>query len=84
MKHAGEQALDMLEELLVEIRSHPSLKEKKRGVFYRKSNAFLHFHEDQNHLFADIRIGTDWERFPVNNPPEREIFLNQLASILGS
>ncbi len=84
MKHAGEQALDMLEELLVEIRHYHGLKEKKRGIFYRKSNAFLHFHEDQNYLFADIRIDNAWERFPVNTQPERETFLHQLASILSA
>ena len=29
--------------------------EKKRGVFYFKSRAFLHFHEDPKGMFADIR-----------------------------
>ncbi len=34
MKHAGQDALDALEELLVAIRQHKSLKEKRRGIFY--------------------------------------------------
>ncbi len=84
MKHAGEDALDALAELLAEIRCYQGLKEKKRGVFYRKSNAFLHFHEDQSQLFADLRMGEDWERFPVNTKTEREMFLSQLATILGA
>ncbi|MBD2462377.1 hypothetical protein H6G89_15125 [Oscillatoria sp. FACHB-1407] len=78
MKHAGEDALDKLEELLVEIRQLQSLKEKKRGVFYRKSQAFLHFHEDQNQLFADVRTGEDWERFSVNTKAEQIGLLNQI------
>jgi hypothetical protein len=33
MKHAGKDALDALEALLVQIRRRGDLKEKKRGVF---------------------------------------------------
>ncbi len=42
------------------------LKEKSRGVFYRKSKATLHFHEDPAGLFADMRIADVFVRFPVN------------------
>jgi hypothetical protein len=67
MKHAGADALDTLEPLLVQIRALPGLVEKKRGTFYRKSRAFLHFHEDPKGLFADIRVGdgADFERLDV-------------------
>jgi hypothetical protein len=83
MKHAGQDALDALEELLVEIRQHRGLKEKKRGIFYWKSNAFLHFHEDHDQLIADLRISSDWQRFPVNTSSEREILLAQIAAQLA-
>jgi hypothetical protein len=78
MKHAGEAALDALEDLLVSLRSNQGLKEKQRGIFYRKSKAFLHFHEDPTGLFADLRIGADWERFPVNTTSERAALLAQV------
>ena len=67
MKHAGETALDQLEPLLARVRALPGLTEKKRGVFYLKSRAFLHFHEDPNGLFGDIRdeTGKDFDRFDV-------------------
>jgi hypothetical protein len=67
MKHAGGAALDQLEPLLSELRSLPGLKERSRGVFYRKGRAFLHFHEDPTGLFADIRAaaGDDFDRFDV-------------------
>lgn len=73
MKHAGEQALDQLEPLLGELRALPGMVEKKRGVFYRKSKAFLHFHEDPRGLFADLRdaTGEDFDRFDVTNEPGR-------------
>jgi hypothetical protein len=69
MKHAGPQALDRLEPLLARIRDLPGLVEKARGTFYRKSRAFLHFHEDPKGLFADIRVdGEDFERIDVSDP----------------
>jgi len=54
MRHARDSDLDRLEDLLAQLRSLPGLTEKKRGVFYRKSRAFLHFHEDPKGMFADI------------------------------
>jgi hypothetical protein len=67
MKHATQTALDALEPLLVELRGVSGLVEKSRGVFYRKSKAFLHFHEDPKGLFADVRDadGHDFERIDV-------------------
>ena len=66
MKHATQTALDQLEPLLAELRTL-GLVEKSRGVFYRRSRAFLHFHEDPKGLFADIRdeAGFDFERIDV-------------------
>jgi hypothetical protein len=54
MRHARHADLDRLEDLLAQIRTLPDLKERKRGVFYRKSRGFLHFHEDPKGMFADI------------------------------
>ena len=63
MKHATAEALDRLEPLLDRVRALPALKEKSRGVFYFKSRAVLHFHEDPTGLFADFRATGDWRRF---------------------
>ena len=54
MRHARDADLDRLTPLLAQVRALPGLIEKKRGVFYRKSRSFLHFHEDLKGLFADI------------------------------
>lgn len=83
MKHAGPAALDVLEELLRHLRKYPGLKEKKRGVFYRKSSACLHFHEDSAGLFADLRVGSDWKRFPVNTTAEQQALLAEVVAITG-
>ena len=75
MKHATNSALGAVSDLLDQIRTRHELKEKKLGVFYRKSKAFLHFHEDPAGMFADLNIGQQFERFPVNSPRERTKFL---------
>jgi len=68
MKHAGPGALDALEPLLSQIRSVGGLREKSRGIFYLKSRAFLHFHEDPTGLYADIRAqdGGDFDRVKLD------------------
>jgi len=77
MKHAGATALDQLEPLIERVRAIPALKEKSRGVFYLKSRAFLHFHEDPKGLFADVRTtdGKDFERFQVDEPSTWDVFV---------
>ena len=37
MKHAGSDAPDSIEELLVVLRERSVLRERKRGIFYLKS-----------------------------------------------
>lgn len=84
MKHAGEAALDQLEALLAELRALPGPVEKKRGVFYLKSKAFLHFHEDPAGLFADVRdtAGKDFERIDVTGQAGRARLLAVVAERL--
>ena len=77
MKHAGPAALDSLEPIIAEIRKLEGLKEKKRGSFYRGSVGFLHFHEDPAGFFADLKVGVEFTRMPVNNRREIEAFIRQ-------
>lgn len=83
MKHATEDTLSALTSFLDEIRGLPDLKEKKLGIFYRKSKAFLHFHEDPAGLFADIRLGgADFDRYPVNTRAEQKKLLSATKKFL--
>jgi hypothetical protein len=77
VKHAGPDALAALEPLLRELRALDAIKERAPGTFYRKSKAFLHFHEDSEGLFADVRItaGADFERLRVSTAQERKRFI---------
>ena len=66
MRHATEEDLDRLDALLERIRAIAGLTEKKRGVFYWKSKAFLHFHDHDGVPYADVRLGDgDFDRFPI-------------------
>jgi hypothetical protein len=62
---------------------HAGPVEKTRGVFYRESKAFLHFHEDASGMHADVRLGSDFERFRVETPEEREALVALIRSIPG-
>jgi hypothetical protein len=84
MKHAGPDALDQLESILDEIRRLGGLKEKKRGAFYCGSIGFLHFHEDPAGFFGDLKIGDDYERFPINSKTQTQTFLRRAAAALNA
>jgi len=71
MKHAGPDALARLADLLAAIRAYDGLREPRPGIYYRKGKAWLHFHEDKAGLFADLRVGGDWQRYRVSEPEER-------------
>jgi hypothetical protein len=83
MKHAGEQALDQLAPLLAKLRAIDGLKEKKRGVFYVKSSAFLHFHEDPTGLFADLRTSARWLRLPVSTRRQQNSLLVRVKAMIS-
>jgi hypothetical protein len=80
VRHAGPDSLDRLEPLLCELRLVAGLTEKKRGVFYRRSRAFLHFHEDPSGLHADVRMGDEFERWRVETDEEQAAFLALLRT----
>jgi hypothetical protein len=75
MRHARAAALQNLSELIDRIRAKEGIKERRLGVFYRKSKSFLHFHEDPAGSFADLDAGTDFDRYPVNTEQERQALL---------
>ena len=83
MRHARPPALDELEPVLAQLRALPDLKEKSRGTFYRKSQAFLHFHEDPAGLFADVRLdGGDFTRMRVSTKAEQRALMTAVRAAL--
>jgi hypothetical protein len=85
MKHAGPQTVVELEPLLRRIRQHSSLVERTPGSFYRKSKAYLHFHEDTSGTHADIKLnGVGFTRVRVVTPQEQAHLLSLIAENLKS
>jgi hypothetical protein len=82
MKHAGPNALDELEPILREIRKVEGLTEKKRGTFYYRGNAMLHFHEDPLGFFADLKVDGEFTRLAVNTKREEAEFLRRATVAL--
>lgn len=79
MAHASQQSLDKIEELLTKVRRFiPIIKEKKRGIFYRKSQAFLHFHDNDQGIVADLKVEGKWQRWPSNNSEDWQQLIQQI------
>jgi hypothetical protein len=76
MRHAGSDALGRLAPLIEGLRVTAGLVEKKPGVLYRNSKAFLHFHEDPSGLYADVRVHEGFERWRVETAKERNALLS--------
>jgi hypothetical protein len=84
VKHADGEALDRLDALLVELRTVPGLVEKRRGVFYRGSRAYLHFHVDPAGLFADVRLSGDFERVDVTRAAQQRTLVRRIRRALAA
>ena len=82
MKHATDAALDRVEPLLEAVRALTALRERKRGVFYRGSQAFLHFHEDPAGIFADVKLDGAFQRFRATTVREGQTLLRRVREAL--
>jgi len=81
VKHAGPAALAQLEPLLADVRRMPAVVERSPGTFSVRSRAFLHFHEDPEGLFADLRLeGDDFVRYPVTTREEQQALVRMIAA----
>jgi hypothetical protein len=82
VRHATSERLDDIEPLLDQVRALDGLVEKTRGHFYRGSRGCLHFHEDGDDLYADVRIDTDdFERVRVTTKAEQRRLVTRLRAV---
>lgn len=84
LKHATCDTLERLDSLLGALRAREALREKRPGVFYLKSRAFLHFHDDPAGLFCDVRLDADFSRHRVSTELERKALLAKVDARLAS
>ena len=84
MKHAGSEALQKVAWLLDALRALPQLAERTPGSFYRKSSAYLHFHEDPAGVFIDVKIDSaTFTRFRVSTNSEQRAVLTRVTGALN-
>jgi hypothetical protein len=84
VRHATQEDLDCLEELLGDLRKLPQLRERKRGYFSRGSHAFLHFHEDAGAFYVDVRLNVAFQRMRVTTRDEQTAFLEYVGRAVES
>ena len=82
MKHATDATLARINGLLEALRRKGGLKERRRGIFYLGSQAFLHFHEDARSIFADVKLAGAWHRLPVNSSVQQQRLLRTVRDVL--
>ena len=84
MKHADPDSLARVAALLDRLRALGHLTERKPGIFFLRSSAFLHFHEDPQGLFADVKLdGKTFARFAVDSAAQREELLSSVQRALA-
>lgn len=83
MRHITRERLVAVDALLVQLRAVDGLVERSPGVFYRRSRAFLHFHEDGDDVYADVRLaGDDFDRHRVSTKREQQALLSAIRATL--
>jgi hypothetical protein len=80
VRHATPETLDALADLLTALRGVDGIVEKRPGAFSRGSRAFLHFHDDPSGYYADVRFGSDFDRFRVTTKREQQALVSRIRA----
>jgi hypothetical protein len=84
VRHARAEDLDRIDPLLAELRAVVGLTEKSRGVFYRRSRACLHFHADDDDIYADLRMdGDEFARVRATTKAEQRALVASVRRALA-
>ncbi len=73
MPRADADALARIAPVLRQLRDIKGVREERPGIFYARRDAFVHFHEDANGLFADLKKpgGSGFDRYPLATPAQQ-------------
>ncbi len=83
MRHITPARLGTIEELLGRLRAVDGLVERSPGVFYVRSRAFLHFHEDGDEVYADVRLAGDgFDRRRVTTRREQQRLVAAIRRVM--
>jgi hypothetical protein len=79
-----ESTLDLIAPILSVLRTHSTLREVRPTAFQLDGRDFLHFHEEANSVFADVRLSKGIVRMPVASEFEQSEFLDRINEVLSS
>jgi hypothetical protein len=83
VRHPRDGELDALAPVLEQLRAVDGLVERKPGVFYRRSKAFLHFHIDGDDFYADTRLdGATFARMKVTTKTEQRALVAAVRRVV--
>ncbi|HKA21593.1 MAG TPA: hypothetical protein VKN18_25175 [Blastocatellia bacterium] len=76
--------LDGIEPLLAVLREYSALNEIRPAAFHLNGKDFIHFHEELEGIFADVRLSKGRIRMPVSTQQEQAEFLERIEDTLSS
>jgi hypothetical protein len=85
VRHVTTDRLDQIEPMLDDLREIDGLVERTRGAFYWRGRGFLHFHEDGNDLYCDVKLdGERYERVRATTATERRRLMAQVRRAIAA
>lgn len=76
--------LDLLQPLLEVLRAHPALREVRPTAFHFDNRDFVHFHDEPEGIFADVRLRKGVVRMPASSSSEQAELLERIDEALSS
>jgi hypothetical protein len=79
LARADADVLRTLQPLLRQLREIKGVKETQPGVFYARRDAFIHFHDEDGVLHADLKKpgGAGFDRFALTTPAEQRKLVDE-------
>jgi hypothetical protein len=79
MAHATPEDLSALTALLRQLREIKGLTEKRPGIYYYKANAFIHFHNNESVIEADMKKvpGSGFDRYAVGTAEQQRKLVDE-------
>jgi len=79
-----ETTIEQLAPLLRTLRANSALREIRPAVFHLDGRDFLHFHEEDAGIVADVRLTTRFVRMPVSSETDQGELLEQIDEHLDA
>lgn len=84
MRHADAATFERLAGLLASLRAIEGLKEPRTGAFSHGGRAVLHFHDDGDRLYCDVRLVAQgsFERREVTTRAQQRALVTEVRAAL--